>query len=142
LLGWYVTRSGLAREAAEVIALVSDSAYVQILVVNLFLLALGMFLDVLPAMIVSAPVLAPAMASLGFDPLHVAIVMLLALNLGNVTPPVGMTLMTAAQIAEVPYERAIKESLPFIVSHLVVIALASASPAFVLWFPRLIGAVR
>jgi TRAP-type C4-dicarboxylate transport system permease large subunit len=53
-----------------------------------------------------------------------------------------MTLMTAAQIAEVPYERAIKESLPFIVSHLVVIALASAFPAFVLWFPRLIGAVR
>jgi tripartite ATP-independent transporter DctM subunit len=142
LLGWYVTRSGLAREAAEVIALVSDSPYVQILVVNVFLLALGMFLDVLPAMIVSAPVLAPAMASLGFDPLHVAIVMLLALNLGNVTPPVGMTLMTAAQIAEVPYERAIKESLPFIVSHLVVIALASAFPAFVLWFPRLIGAVR
>lgn len=142
LLGWYVTRSGLAREAAEVIALVSDSSYVQILIVNLFLLVLGMFLDVLPAMIVSAPVLAPAMASLGFDPLHVAIVMLLALNLGNITPPVGMTLMTAAQIAEVRYERAIKESLPFMLSHLAVIALASVFPGFVLWFPRLIGALR
>jgi tripartite ATP-independent transporter DctM subunit len=140
VLGWYVTRSGIARDAAQAIAAVSDDAMVQMLVVDLLLIALGMIVDVLPAVVVAAPVLAPAMTQLGFDPLHFGIVMLLALNLGNITPPVGMTLMTASRIADVPYESAIRESLPFLASHLVVIALASVSPALVLWFPRLIGA--
>lgn len=142
VLGWFVTRSGIAREAAEAIAVVSDNPMVQILVVDLLLIALGMFIDVLPAIVVAAPVLAPAMIQLGFDPLHFAMVMLLALNLGNITPPVGMTLMTASRIAGVTYESSIRQSLPFLFSHLVVLVVASLSPALVLWFPRLIGAIR
>ncbi|MFQ5974372.1 MAG: TRAP transporter large permease [Alphaproteobacteria bacterium] len=139
VLGWYVTRSGIAREAAEIIAVVSADPVVQILAVDLLLIALGMFIDVLPAIVVAGPVLTPAMVELGFDPLHFGMVMLLALNLGNITPPVGMTLMTAAKIAEVPYEATIRQSLPFMASHLVVIVIASLSPSFVLWFPRLVG---
>lgn len=142
VLGWFVTRSGIAREAAEAIAVVSSSPLVQIFAVDLLLIVLGMFIDVLPAIIVAAPVLAPAMIQLGFDPLHFGIVMLLALNLGNITPPVGMTLMTAAKIANVPYETAIRQSVPFLVSHLVVLAVASASPSLILWFPRLVGVFR
>lgn len=142
VLGWYVTRSGIAREAAEAITLVSSDPLVQILLVDLLLIALGMFIDVLPAIVVSAPVLAPAMMQLGFDPLHFGMVMLLALNLGNITPPVGMTLMTASRIAGVTYESAIRQSLPFLVSHLVVLGIASLSPELVLWFPKLVGAIR
>ncbi|MDJ0893763.1 MAG: TRAP transporter large permease [Alphaproteobacteria bacterium] len=141
VLGWFVTRSGIAREAAEAITLISTNPAVQILAVDLLLVALGMFIDVLPAIVVAAPVIAPAMIQLGFDPLHIGMVMLLALNLGNITPPVGMTLMTAARIAEVPYERAIRQSLPFILSHLAVILAVSLFPGLVLWLPRLIGAV-
>jgi tripartite ATP-independent transporter DctM subunit len=138
VLGWFVTRSGIARDAAQLISTVSDHWLVQIMLVNLLIILLGTVLDVLPAMVVSAPVLVPAMVSLGFDPLHIAIVMILALNVANITPPVGMTLMTAAKIAEVPYERAIRESLPFFVSHLVVIALVSVFPIIALWLPGLL----
>ncbi len=142
VLGWFVTRSGVAREAAEIISEVSKNPLIQIIVVDLLLIGLGMFVDVLPAIIVAAPVIAPAMIQLGFDPLHIAMVMLLALNIGNITPPVGMTLMTAARIAEVSYEASIRQSLPFLVSHLIVLLIASLSPAVVLWFPTLIGAVK
>jgi len=140
VLGWFVTRSGIAREAAELITRISDDPTIQILAVNLLLLLLGMVIDVLPAVVIAAPVLAPAMVQLGFDPLHFALVMLLALNMGNITPPVGMTLMTASRIAEVSYEAAIKESIPFFLSHLVVLVVASLSPGLILWFPRWIGA--
>jgi tripartite ATP-independent transporter DctM subunit len=140
VLGWYVTRSGIAREAAEMIIAVSTNPVVQILAVALLLLVLGMIVDVLPAIVIAAPVLTPAMVELGFDPLHFAMVMLLALNIGNITPPVGMTLMTASKIAGVPYESAIRESLPFLASHLVVLVIAALSPSLILWFPRLIGA--
>lgn len=142
VLGWYVTRSGIAREAAEAITLVSNDPIVQILLVDLLLITIGMFIDVLPAIVVAAPVLAPAMIQLGFHPLHFGMVMLLALNIGNITPPVGMTLMTASRIAGVTYESAIKQSLPFLFCHIVVLVIASVSPALVLWFPRLIGAIR
>jgi tripartite ATP-independent transporter DctM subunit len=142
VLGWFVTRSGIAREASEAIASVSTVPAVQILAVVLLLIILGMFIDVLPAIVVSAPVLAPALIQLGFDPLHVGMVMLMALNLGNITPPVGMTLMTAARIAEVPYEAAIRQSLPFLISQIVVIVLAALLPGLVLWFPRLVGAIQ
>jgi len=138
VLGWFVTRSGIARDAAQLIASVSDNWLIQIMLVDLLIILLGTVLDVLPAMVVSAPVLVPAMVSLGFDPLHFAIVMILTLNVANITPPVGMTLMTAAKIAEVPYERAIRESLPFFASHLVVIALVSVFPIIALWLPSLL----
>ena len=86
----------------------------------------------------SAAVLAPIFIDLGIEPLHFAIVMILTLNVANITPPVGMTLMTAAKIAEVPYERAIRQSLPFLLSHLVVIVLVSIFPMIALWLPSLL----
>ncbi len=137
VLGWYVTRSGITREAAQFIASVSTDPTTQIMLVNVLLLLIGTVVDVLPALVVTAPVLVPAMVQLGFDPLHFAMVMIVTLNVGNITPPVGMTLMTAAQIARVSYERAIVASLPFYLSHLAVIVIVSLWPQLVLWLPRL-----
>jgi tripartite ATP-independent transporter DctM subunit len=138
VLGWFVTRSGIAREAAQMISGVSDVPSVQILLVIALVTLLGTLLDVLPALVVSAPVLVPAMTSLGFDPLHVATVMILTLNVANITPPVGMTLMTASRIADVPYERAIIETVPFFFSHMAVILLVTFFPAIALWLPSLL----
>jgi TRAP-type C4-dicarboxylate transport system permease large subunit len=120
------------------IAAFSPDPVVQILMVDVLLLLVGTVVDVLPALIIVAPVLVPAMLELGFDPLHFAIVMIVVLNVGNITPPVGMTLMTAAQIARVSYERAIWAALPFYVSHLVVILIVSLWPGLVLWLPGLL----
>ena len=138
VLGWFVTRSGIARDAASMITTFSDVAFVQLMLVCLLLLIIGTVMDVLPALVVIAPVLVPAMLQLGFDPLHFAILMIVVLNISNVTPPVGMTLMTAARIAEVPYERAIVASLPFYVSFIVVIVLLAAFPALSTWIPSLL----
>lgn len=138
ILGWFVTRSGIARDAAEIIVTFSDIPFVQLMMVCLLLILIGTVMDVLPALIVVAPVIVPAMVSLGFDPLHFAIVMIVTLNIANVTPPVGMTLMTAARIAEVPYEKAILASLPFYISFLVVIVLLALFPALSTWVPNLL----
>lgn len=138
VLGWFVTRSGIARDAAGLITTFSDAAFLQLMLVCLLLLVIGTVMDVLPALVVVAPVLVPAMIQLGFDPLHFAILMIVVLNVSNVTPPVGMTLMTAARIAEVPYERAIVASLPFYVAFIGVIVLLAAFPALSTWIPSLL----
>ncbi len=139
VLSWWVTRSGIARVAAQFIVTASPSPIVQMLLVNIFLLIVGMFLDTIPAVLILAPILAPPMAQLGFDPLHFAIVMLVNLNLGNATPPVGMTLMTATRIARIPYERAMKDAIPFVLAGLAVVLLISYIPAIPLWIPRMLG---
>jgi tripartite ATP-independent transporter DctM subunit len=138
VLGWFVTRSGVTREAAELIAAFSDNPLIQILMVNVLLLLVGTAVDVLPALVIVAPVLVPAMVQLGFDPLHFAMVMIITLNVGNITPPVGMTLMTAARIAQVSYESAIRASIPFYLSFLAVITIVSVWPQIVLFLPRLL----
>lgn len=137
VLGWFVTRSGITRDAAAFIAGFSSDPLVQILLVDVLLLLIGTAVDVLPALVIVAPVLVPAMVQLGFDPLHFAMVMILTLNVGNITPPVGMTLMTAAQIAKVSYEKAILASLPFYLSFISVIVIVSVWPQVVLWLPAL-----
>ena len=138
ILGWYVVRSGIAQSSAEFISMVSTVPIIQIFVVNVLLIIIGMFVDVLPAIVIAAPALAPAMVQLGFDPLHFAVVMLLALNLGNITPPVGMTLMVGSKIAGVTYESAFRQSIPFIIGHLMVLAIASGFPQIILWLPNLV----
>ena len=138
VLGWFVTRSGITRDAADLIAGFSTNPLIQIFLVNGLLLLVGTAVDVLPALVIVAPVLVPAMVQLGFDPLHFAMVMILTLNVGNITPPVGMTLMTAAQIAKVSYESAIRASIPFYLSFIAVIAIVPVWPAVVLWLPQLL----
>lgn len=139
LLGWLITRSGLAAESAQFIAALSSDKFTEMLIVVAFLIVLGMFVDVIPAVVVAGPVLVPAMISLGFDPLHVAMVMILALNVGNLTPPVGMSLMTTARISNVSYESAIREVIPFIVSQIGIVLLVCWLPELVLWLPRHLG---
>jgi len=60
-------------------------------------------------------------------------------NIGNATPPMGMTLMVASQIARVPYEESIREVVPFLIAEIGALLLISYVPSISLWFPRLLG---
>ncbi|MEZ0467893.1 TRAP transporter large permease [Phaeobacter sp. SYSU ZJ3003] len=138
VLSWFVVRSGLARDAADIISAVSDSQTVQLLLVIAFLILLGTVMDVLPALVVVGPILHPTMVGLGFDSLHFAIIMIVTLNVSNITPPVGMTLLTAAKIAEVPTERVIVAAIPFFIAVIAAILLLAFVPSLSLWLPSLL----
>jgi tripartite ATP-independent transporter DctM subunit len=138
-LGWFITRSGISQQMARFIIETTGNKYVVLLLLNIALLIAGMFVDVIPAAIILVPILAPALAELGFDQLHMAIVMIVNLNIGGVTPPVGMTIMTAAKIADVPYERSVKETLPFLAAHIFTLLIITYFPFVPLWLPRLLG---
>lgn len=138
-LGWFVTRSGISTEMARIVTETINNRYLILLLLNIVLLFAGMFIDVIPAAIILVPILAPALAELGFDPLHMAIVMIVNLNIGGATPPVGMTLMTAAKIADVPYESAVRASLPFLGAHFFTLAVITYIPWVPLWLPILFG---
>lgn len=139
ILGWLVTYTGFTKMLGNTMMSITSSTILQLLMVNVLFLIVGMFLDIGPAVVILAPIVTPIMLEMGFDPLHFAIIMMVNVNIGNATPPMGMTLMVASQIAEIPYEKAIKEVLPFIAAEITALLMISYIPELTIWIPRLLG---
>ena len=109
------------------------------LIANLLFLVLGMFVDPTTSIILFAPILAPAAAAAGIDPLHFGVVMIVNLNIGLITPPLGVSLFAAERIAQCGLGGVIRESLPFIAINVAALAVISLVPAVSLFLPRLAG---
>jgi len=103
------------------------------------LLILGMFIDPSASIILFAPILAPAAAAVGIDPLHFGVVVILNLNIGLLTPPLGVSLFAVERIAGCGLTPVIRAALPFIAVNLVALALVSTLPWLSLALPRLAG---
>jgi tripartite ATP-independent transporter DctM subunit len=117
----------------------TTNKYFFLMMVNVFLLFMGMIMETGANVILLAPILLPLAVKYGIHPLHFALVMLVNLNIGLTTPPLGVCLFTAAPIAEVKYEKIAVAALPFIGAELVVLMLITYLPEFVLFLPRLFG---
>lgn len=110
-----------------------------LMIANLILLLIGMFIDPAAAIILFAPVLAGVAASVGIDPVHFGVIMILNLNLGLLTPPLGICLFAAEEIADCGLPALIREILPFLFSTLAVLLLVTYIPELSLWLPRQLG---
>jgi len=117
---------------------VSENKYVVLILVNVMLLILGTFMDMAPLILICTPILLPVMKTLGVDPVHFGIILMLNLGIGLVTPPVGTTLFVGCAIGRVPIERAARHLWPFWLAMLVVLLLATYVPALSLWIPSLV----
>ncbi len=110
-----------------------------LLIANLLLLLIGMFIDPAAAIILFAPLLSQVAASAGVDPVHFGVIMILNLNLGLLTPPLGICLFAAEQIAECGIPALLRELLPFLLTTLAVLLLVTYIPQISLWLPGLLG---
>lgn len=106
-----------------------DSPWVFLLWLNLFLLAVGMLLDIFSAIVILTPLLMPVAAAFGIHPVHLGIVMLANLQLGYFTPPVGMNLFIAAYRFGKPIGTLVRASLPFFLVLGLAVALLTWWPA-------------
>lgn len=140
-LGWFIARSGISMAIATFVASNIQSPNMILFLLTIFLLIVGCLVDTLPAVVILVPILAPALMAIGFHPVHVAMIILVNLNIGNATPPMGMALMTTAKIAEVSYESAIKEALPFILVEITICFIVAYFPIISLWLPHLLGLI-
>lgn len=139
ILGWIFAMEHLPNHIADFLMSFSSNRYVILLLVNVLLLFIGTWLDVGAALILFAPILVPVMKSFGFDPIHFGIVMIINLNIGLFTPPVGTCLYVSCAVGNVSVEELIKEVWPFLVGNVVVLLLLSYIPDLVMALPRLFG---
>jgi len=115
---------------------VSSDAAVFLLLVNLFLLVVGMFMETFAAIIILAPILAPVAAAFGIDPVHFGLVVIVNLAVGMVTPPVGVNLFVACGIARITMEQLMRPLLVFLAVLMLDLAIITYVPALSLALVR------
>jgi len=107
-------------------------------VINVFLLAIGMFIEGGAALIIIAPLLVPVAVGLGIDPIHFGMIMIVNIMIGGVTPPFGSMMFTTCSVTKVPVGAFMREIWPFIIALLVALLLVTYVPAVVMFLPNLI----
>ncbi|EOV1823402.1 TRAP transporter large permease [Salmonella enterica subsp. enterica serovar Agona] len=124
---------------SDMILGISANKLVILLVITVFLLIIGAFMDIGPAILIFTPILLPIMAKLGVDPVHFGIIMIYNLAIGTITPPVGSGLYAGASVGKVKVEEVIKPLLPFYGAIIGVLLLITYIPEITLFLPRLLG---
>lgn len=108
-----------------------------ILLIILFLLVVGMFMDLVPALVLFAPILLPVAEAAGYDSVHFGIIMIMTLGIGLVTPPVGNCIYLGSVIARVGVGRLSIASLPFLAVNMMALCLVAFWPWLTLALPKL-----
>lgn len=121
----------------ELFLSLSSSAAVFIILVNILLLFTGMFIEAAAAILILVPILLPISNSLGIDPIHFGIIMVVNLAMGLITPPVGINLFVASQISNIKIEKIAKAIIPFVIILFVDVILLSFIPFLSTWLPSL-----
>ncbi len=142
LFGQVMALERVPTSIANFILSVTDNKYVFLMLINVFLLFMGMIMETGASVILIAPILLPVAIKLGIHPLHFALVMLVNLNVGLSTPPVGVCLFTAAPIAGISLERISKGAMPFILADIVALLVITYVPELVLLVPKLMGFIQ
>jgi len=138
LFSFLITRAGVPAAIGAAIAAAIEDPLIFLLAVNAFLFVVGMFIETSAAIIVLAPILAPVAASYGIDPVHFGLVMVVNLALGMITPPFGVNLFAACQVADLPLERIVRHLLPFVGVVVACLAVITYVPGLTLLFRDLL----
>lgn len=134
-----VTITGLAAKVSAYIFGITQNKILILLIVNIFILISGMFLDVTPSILILGPLLAPAVTALGIHPLHFAIIMCVNVTIGLCTPPMGLVLFVASSLTRVELMKIARAILPFLLVHIAVIYLITYVPIITMGIPKMFG---
>lgn len=131
-----ITFERIPQMLVETFSNATDNVLLLLLMINILLLIIGCFMETLSAIIILGPVLVPLIASFGVDKTHFGIILILNIEIAFLTPPLGVNLFVAAQIAGIKIEKMMLATLPYILILLVMLALITLVPEISLWLPR------
>ncbi len=139
ILGWWMTFNKIPQAIAAGFLLVSTDPSMVIAMILALLLVIGLFMDINATLIILAPVLAPLTLQIGMDPVHAGVMIILALNISLMTPPVGACLFVLASVTGERIEAIAKSLWPFLVAEVLVLILIAYWSDLTLFVPRLLG---
>jgi C4-dicarboxylate transporter DctM subunit len=137
IFGWILANQQVPQAVAQVFLSVSNNKWVILLLINIFLLFVGTFMETTASLIILTPILLPLAVKIGIDPIHFGVVMVLNLVIGLITPPLGVCLFIACSIAKITLEQIAKAILPFLIAVIAVLFIVTYIPELSLWIPRM-----
>ena len=138
-MSWVMSYENIPQDAGNLLLSLSDNKIIVLLAINVFLLFIGVFMDITPAVLIFTPIFLPIVTKLGVDPVHFGIIMVLNLCIGLTTPPVGSVLFVGCSVAGVKITNVIKPLIPLYVAMITALILITFIPEITLWLPRLFG---
>lgn len=139
VFAWVLTVGQIPQQMAAWIASMALSPIELLIAINVLLLLVGIFIEPLPGVMIMVPILAPLADAAGLNPLHFAIVVIVNLTLGMVTPPVGGLLFVTSAVSGVRMGPMVREMAPMLVALFTVLMLLTFVPAFSIWLPGVLG---
>ncbi len=138
-LSWIMAYENIPQNVSEGLLSLTSNPFMILLIINMILLFVGIFMDMTPAVLIFTPIFLPIVTSMGVDPIHFGIIMVLNLSVGLCTPPVGSILFIGCSVAGLSIEKVIKPLLPMFIAMVVVLLLVTYIPEISLWLPHSLG---
>ena len=142
VFSWILTYENLPKMLAENFFNVIPDRWAFLLILNVFLLIVGMFVDMTPALIMLVPMLLPLAQKFGIDLVHLGLIMVVNLSFGLTTPPVGTALFVACKVGKISMDKLIPPLLPLLACMVVVLLGVTYWPEVYWWLPRSFGLVK
>ncbi len=135
IFAWILTANQVAQLFANELLGLTENPTMILLIIMAIVLFVGCFMETIAAITILTPVLLPVAMQIGIDPVHFGIILILNLMIGLLTPPVGMVLYVLSKVADVPFERCVVATAPFLVPLGAVLLLLSFVPGLSMWLP-------
>ena len=142
VFSWILTYENLPRMLADNFFNLIPDKWLFLITLNAFLLLVGMFIDMTPALIMLVPILIPLAQKFNIDLVHLGLIMVINLAYGLTTPPVGTALFVAVKVGRVSMDKLIPPLLPLLACMLVVLVFVTYFPELYWWLPRSFGLVK
>ena len=136
-MSWVMSFENIPQTVSDALLGLSDNKYVILIIINLLLLFVGTFMDMTPAILIFTPIFLPIMKSLGVDPVHFGMIMVMNLCVGLCTPPVGSVLFIGVGVAKTTIQKVMKPLLPLYIAMAIILLLVTYLPQISLWLPGL-----
>jgi tripartite ATP-independent transporter DctM subunit len=136
-MSWVLSFENIPQEISSFLLGFSDNKMIILLIINLILLIVGIFMDITPAVLIFTPIFLPVVTTLGIDPVHFGIILVLNLCIGLCTPPVGSILFVGVGVAKTSIVNVIKPLIPFFIVMIISLFLITYIPSITLFLPNL-----
>ena len=140
--GYVMTLMQLPLKITTMFTTLTNNTYLILFYINIMLLILGTLMDMAPLILILTPILLPVVKTLGVDPVHFGIIIMVNLGIGLLTPPVGSVLFVGSAVGKLTIEALVKAMYPFFMVLLALLALVTYWPALTLWLPRTMGMLK
>lgn len=134
---FFMTLEQIPSTIANFLTDLSSNPIIILLIILVFLIVIGMFIDTISALVVLTPILLPVVIAVGVDPVHFGIILVVSLAIGFVTPPLGVNLFVASSVGKVKLEKTAVAVVPFIIAMIICLLLISFIPQLSMWLPSL-----